>query len=373
MMSHLRQIPTLEGPFLHDLLGSAACHLGVPGYVEDLVGLPQASKYVVVLVDGLGWENLAQWAKEAPFLAAALTGSRPLVTDLPSTTAASLVGLWTGMGPGRHGVLGFSFEAAERIVSPRYPHITTPLFLSTPLPTPTSVLDTCVEDTVKVTSVVPMDQVQSGFTLMGTRRATMAPVTSMHGQERVTYVGDACKAERALVYVYEPRLDHAGHADGVGSSQWVKALGKVDRFVETLRWSLGADVCLLVTGDHGMVNVARHDRWVIESKPDLARDVRLVGGEARFRHLYTDRPDRVASRWRDVMGDQAYVLTRAEAIDSGVFGPVEPHFQFRIGDVVVVCEGEWAILTRTFSGEFTMVGMHGGCTTAERLVPLLIM
>ena len=372
MMSHLHQIPTLEGPSLHDLLGSVACNLEVPGFTNPGVALPQASNYVVVLVDGLGKENLEEWASDAPNLASALAKSTSMVTDLPSTTAASLIGLWTGLGPGRHGVLGFSFETTEGIVSDRYPQITTPLFLNTPLPTPTSVLDVCSADGVKVTSVVPMDQVSSGFTLMGMRRVTMAPVASMHGRDRVTAVVDSCRSDRSLTYVYEPRLDHAGHSDGVGSSQWVKALGKVDRFVETLHWSLPDDVCLIVTGDHGMVNVGRHNRVVIDSESDLARDVRLVGGEARFRHLYTAKPADVATRWRDRLGNEAYVLTRDEAIDSGIFGPVSDDYRSRVADVVVVCESELAILTQSFPGEFSMVGMHGGCSSTERLVPLLI-
>ena len=60
---------------------------------------------------------------------------------------------------------------------------------------------------------------------------------------------------------------------------------------------------------------------------DGMRDgVALLGGEARFRHLYcsagavTD----VVATWRELQGDRATVLTREEAIGRGWFGAVSP-------------------------------------------------
>ncbi|MCL4722239.1 MAG: alkaline phosphatase family protein, partial [Gammaproteobacteria bacterium] len=53
---------------LADLLPSLGAHLGVPG-AEDRLGLPDARRYLVVLIDGLGAEQLTEHAGRAPFLA----------------------------------------------------------------------------------------------------------------------------------------------------------------------------------------------------------------------------------------------------------------------------------------------------------------
>src|SRR5699024_1149478 len=65
----------------------------------------------------------------------------------------------------------------------------------------------------------------------------------------------AALATGDVVYCYERLLDHDGHGHGVGSWQWLDRLAQVDDLVAHLADSLPPGVCLLVTGDHGMVNV----------------------------------------------------------------------------------------------------------------------
>ena len=51
-------VPDYGRATLADLLPSIGAHLGVSG-AEDRLGLPEARRYLVVLVDGLGAEQLA--------------------------------------------------------------------------------------------------------------------------------------------------------------------------------------------------------------------------------------------------------------------------------------------------------------------------
>ena len=103
--------------------------------------------------------------------------------------------------------------------------------------------------------------------------------------------------------------------------------------------------------------------------------VALLGGEARFRHLYCAAgavPDVVAT-WREVLGDRATVLTRDEAIGRGWFGAVSPGVLPRLGDVMVACHDDTAVMsTRDFAYEDTLVGLHGSLTPAEMLIPILV-
>ncbi|BCT76016.1 hypothetical protein SCMU_18580 [Sinomonas cyclohexanicum] len=82
----------------------------------------------------------------------------------------------------------------------------------------------------------------------------------------------------------------------------------------------------------------------------------------------------VAARWRDRFGDQAWILTRGEAIDRGMFGPVvSEQVHDRIGDLIVAVHGGLALYDgrRVRPQAFEMVGQHGSWTKAERQVPLV--
>jgi len=109
--------------------------------------------------------------------------------------------------------------------------------------------------------------------------------------------------------------------------------------------------------------------------PGLLDDVVLLGGEARFRHLYTrgGADFDVAARWQQALGDRALVLTRDQAVDRGWFGPVDEPVLPRLGDVMVASTGSSAVLAkRWFSVETKMVGFHGSLTPIEMTVPLLV-
>ena len=141
---------------------------------------------------------------------------------------------------------------------------------------------------------------------------------------------------------------------------------------ERLRDALPDDVALLITGDHGMVDVPTDHQIIAEDEPDLMAGVSALAGEGRFRQLYVDQDDpaAVAARWSDRLGERAWVRTREEAIDEGWFGPVDDDLRERYGHVLVALRDDWAVMTRQFPRELTLVGMHGSLTPAEMLVPL---
>ena len=95
--------PSYEGRSISQLVRSAGAAIG--GLPND-IGLPSAPRYVVVLVDGLGADLLADNADCAPYLSGLLGES--ITCGVPSTTVTSLTSLGTGLPPGRHGVVGYT-------------------------------------------------------------------------------------------------------------------------------------------------------------------------------------------------------------------------------------------------------------------------
>ena len=356
---------------LHEVMTSAAAVVAGPDLgFDDTLGLPEARRYVVLLVDGMGEQLLREHAHLAPFLSS-LPSVPDVVCGVPSTTVTSLTSLGTGLRAGAHGVVGYTSRVPE--TGRRF----NALAWDQPVDAlqwqrhPT-VLQRLHEAGLNAASVNESRFEGSGLTLCSQRGAPFHGVSSVW--ERLDVVADVAEdADRSLVYAYESRLDHAGHAHGSTSQEWRDVLVTVDRETAQLRDLLPDDTVLLVTADHGMVDLPAEGRFDVADRPDLLDGVDLLAGEARFRHLYTARQEReaVAERWRAACGDRAVVRTRDELDDW--FGPLAPEVAGRVGDVVVASLGDFGVFsTDDFPLEMRMKGFHGSVTEAELRIPVLL-
>lgn len=369
--------PAYRDRSLADVLPAVARALGVGGVLspdggpEGLV-LPEAAGYVVFLVDGLGFELLRDHPEEAPFLHALLQGSRPATVGVPSTTATSLTSLGTALPPGAHGVVGYTsrIPGTDRLLNALMwdkevdPHAWQPH--------PTAFARLAAAG-VHTTTVNKREFAGSGLTVASSRGADFVGADRLG--ERLVAVQAAGERRPSLTYMYDGDLDWTGHRYGVASAQWGAQLSMIDLAAERLREALPTDTRILVIADHGMVDASAAHRVDVDEVPGMRDGVALLGGEARFRHLYcrAGAVDDVVAVWRGVLGDRAEVLPRDEAFARGWFGEVLAEVRPRIGDVVVACSGDTAVLSSVdFPYETRLVGMHGSLTPAEMLVPVLV-
>lgn len=364
-------LPAYGTASIADLVPSLGAHLGVPG--DDVLGLPDAERYVLLLVDGLGQHLLDASAATAPTLHRLLDADRTFTSVVPSTTATALTSLGTGLEPGQHGLAGYTFAhpfGRGLLNALNWEPGLSGLDVQPRL----TMFERLAKAGVAMSSAQPAKFAGTGLTVSGLRGGAFLPVPDENDTaRRVEQIVDAATSgERALVYAYERSLDHTGHGAGWQSLQWQAVLAWIDGFVAELRRALPSDIPLLITADHGMVDVPSEHRVIVEDEPALARDVNLVGGEARFRHLYTARPETVATRWASELGERAWVRTRSEAVEDGWFGYLTPAMASRFGDVVVASRDDHAVMTRTFPNELKLVGMHGSLTPAEMAIPLLV-
>lgn len=364
-------VPRYGDDTLADLLPAIGAHLGVPG-ASDSLGLPDAGGYVVLLVDGLGWHQREYWTV-APFLSG--LAARAITCGVPSTTATSITSFGTGLTPGQHGIAGYSFRypvAGQVLNTLQWASGVHPLDVQPQL----TYLERLAAAGVRTATVGPARFAGSGLTTVALRDGTFLGVADEEDHpRRIELAADAVgDGQRCMVYVYERSLDHTGHGHGVGSPAWLAALARCDDLARELRAALPADTRLVITGDHGMVDVPASARLVVEDEPGLLAGVDTFAGEGRFRQLYTasGRAEPVLRRWRERLGDQAWVVSRQEAFDAGWFGPVNPRVADRFGDVLVAMRGDGAVMSRTLPKEFSLVGMHGSLTAAEMTVPLLV-
>ncbi|MGH3970065.1 MAG: alkaline phosphatase family protein [Mycobacterium sp.] len=362
-----------------DVLPSAAALLGVPEAV-DALGVTdwagEVRRVAVLLVDGMGWHLLPELAADAPLLASVLAGETGRLDELactfPSTTPTSLVSLATGVSPGQHGILGFTLRVpdADRVLNHIFWRDDPPPARWQPVPT---WFERLAAAGISARAVLPAHFIGSGLTQAAYRGAQFCATTK--GEDYAGRVAAQLTAAPGLVYAYTAALDTAAHLSGIGSDAWHAAAAHVDALLTRLIEALPPDAALLVTADHGGLNVPATARVDLDADPRLGAGVHTVAGDPRVRYLHTvdaAAPDVIAA-WTEVMGDRADVRHRDDAVAAGWFGPVHPDHLRRIGDVVVTCTGDTAVLASAHEPPevAALIGFHGAATAVEMAIPLI--
>mgnify|MGYP000335998481 CR=1 FL=1 len=373
-------VPRYGDATLADVLPGVAAALGVPiergplppDPLDLTTALGGARRVAVLLVDGLGADLLRAHAHLAPALSSLARPAGDLSAPCPSTTPVSLATLGTGVPPGSHGILGFvtDIPGEERTLN----HIR---WNDDPDPDTwqarRTVFERAADTGIAATAIGPFAYAGSGLTRAVYRGADY-PGSVSHGDLVAQVVASLTATPQALVYGYLPELDLTGHVRGVDSPAWRAQLALLDAVVEQLVDGLPDDAALLVTADHGMLDVPVDTRFDLDEEPALADGVRVLAGEPRARYVHAEAgaEDDVLARWRELLGDRAWVVGREEAVASGIFGPVDDAVAARIGDVVAMARGSWALTTpRLEPGPSRLAAYHGSLTATELAIPLL--
>jgi len=236
---------------------------------------------------------------------------------------------------------------------------------------------------------VPPDEFQPIEPFAGTRPAVVTRAefrdggfsiahlhgTRLHGWQTtstlVTNVRVLLEAGERFVYAYYDGIDKVAHAFGLGE-HYEAEVRATDRLVDDLLAVLPSDAALVVTSDHGQVDVGRN---VVGLHDDVMARTTLLSGEGRFRwlHARTGATDRLAEVTRERHGHQAWVRTRDEAVAEGWFGgELSRAAESRLGDVVLAASEPVAFLDPADVAEARMISRHGSLTPAEMWVPLLV-
>lgn len=369
-----------------------------PGLAEVLVPLRAApaedsSADVVVLIDGLGAQLLAEHRAEAPALRRLAAQTRIIRTVFPATTATALATLMTGASPLRHGIIGYrgliGAVAGER---PR----PTPLVINQL--TGHSGLDPAdwVLATADVPAARPLVQVapewHRGSHLSRALYPDFTMRTYRRRDERVDAVVAAVRGPHAdgrgpLVYVHLDEVDHAGHYYGPGSAPWREALAEVDAEVASLLRRLPRGTRLHLTADHGMVPASSGSVIDLAADTELDQHLQVVAGDPRAPQLCVrgdgaeriERSAQVAVLLAERTDGAASVVDRAGMLRGGLLGPpedaarVDHRLQSRLGDLLVLFSGPHMLTDSRLRAPDhpPETGVHGALTAEESLVPLI--
>lgn len=359
---------------LSDLAPWLRAALGVGG-VDDLApGLgspPDLERIVLLVFDGLGSEQIERYRSHCPFISRMEGVS--ITSTFPSTTGAGLTSLSTGLTPGRHGIVGYVFESgggAFNVVKYSLNGRDARTVLEPEDLQPEQTMFEIGNERGLTTWVVAADGFRaSGFTMVFLRGGRW------HGWKKPEEMPEIVNevigiGARSLVYAYYDGIDQAAHESGLGSERYLDALKTSDRIASEIASGLAPRSAMLLTADHGMVDVPPESREFID--PEIDSLCRLVGGEGRCRYLYAhpgqgeELEASAARRW----SEWAWVMSKTDAVEAGLFG-AEPTAASlgRIGDVVVAAR-EPKALFRQSRNRFIPLANHGSLTSAEMSVPM---
>lgn len=341
---------------------------------DNRLRLPKVRSAAVLMIDGLGSGNIRQAAGHAPFLNGLLAKSSGISSVFPTTTAAALTSLGTGLMPGQHGVLGYS------VLNPQNQK---PLNMlngwgSEAEPELWQANQTVAmkgfELGVDVSFVGPEEYENSGFTRVFMRGAKYLPAKSI--EERLNETAKLLSSRSSqLVYCYVPELDQIAHAFGVDSSRWLACIEDLSAGLSSFAGQIPPDAGALLTADHGVLDVsADHHIFLDEAIPT---GLLAVTGDPRCQFLYlidaSQAPD-MAEKLNERLGGRAIAVLREQVVHSGLYGEsVSRDIELRMPDIFVIAIKKCAIYHRDFAPpkSLNMVGQHGGLSDLELQVPLI--
>jgi hypothetical protein len=357
-------LPDYAGPCVRGLVPALLAPRGapLPGWMPHVV--TDARQVVLLVLDGLGWEQLQARLHLAPTLAG--MSGRAVTTVAPSTTATALTSITTGLTPGEHGLIGYRFDVGGEVLNV--------LRWSTPAgdarrtyePQRLQPFEPFLGEAPPVVSKVELEQ--SGFSAAHLRG--MQPNGWRVASNIPVIVSRLLGAGERFVYAYYDGVDKTAHERGFGDF-YDAEVRAADRLVGDLLEALPTGAALLVTADHGQVDVGPR---LVRPAAAVMAHTRSQSGEGRFRWLHA-KPGAAAdllAAAQEAHGDVAWVVSRQETIDGGWFGPVvSPPVAARLGDVALVARQPISFDDPADSGPFQLVCRHGSLTSAEMLVPLL--
>jgi hypothetical protein len=357
--------------------------------------LPGLRRVVLVILDALGYRMLQRmWAagEGRPFRRLANAGKIvPLTSIFPSTTAAALVSLRTGVPPAEHGWLAYELYLREWGIAAN-------AILLCPVWTrrggllvdwgmdPESLVSIptlagYLADTgVTVGAVLSRYLKDSGFTRMLYR-----DVSEIRGHLQASdlwvhlrHLLADTRDRPAFLTAYWSGLDTLAHAYGPRTDLWEAEFRTVGHllereFLDALPAEDREGTLLLVTADHGQILVPPEQILIANEDPELKRHLLVpVTGESRAAFVYPRRGHREAlcEYLEEAFPGWFTILDSTAALDAGLMGkPIADETYARAGELLVLPRGAHALQRARIP--VPLLGRHGGLSQEEMLVPLI--
>ena len=372
---------------------------GIPARIREHFASGQYDAVVLFLIDGLGWRFIERF-QDAPFLQrlARMGTLEKLTSQFPSTTAAHVTTIHTGLPVGESGV--FEWFYYEPLVD----RLITPLLFSFAGDRDRDTLKSLVDakklyPTKTVYNALRNLGVEShAFGIRDYTPSTYSKVV-MNGaklnsfktlSEALINLGILLEKQVKPTYVhfYFDKIDGLCHEYGPDAPQTEAEIETFLLIMEhyfTRIFTGKKRILFLMTADHGSSEVDPKTTVFLNTNPRFAGVERFLksnragealvpAGSARDMFLYVkdDLLDEAQEFLASRLGDKAEVVKVSELMQAGYFGPtLSPAFRARVGNLVILSkryESVWWYVKDKFDQNY--YGHHGGLTPQEMEIPL---
>lgn len=363
---------------------------GVPQGGRSLLGelgIKRADKVVSFILDGLGYLKLEELAEKGLVDLSRFDIRIPLTSVFPPTTTTSLTSLSTGVSPVVHGILGYKLFLREvgavvnmiKLSTPGAPDesiknvgVELEKFVSVP-----TIYERLREKGVKSYLFLPKYIVNSGLSGI-LYRGVEEIVAFINLSDLFVLLKKALRLPgRVLLGVYWPVTDTLAHLYGPESEPFSLEVSWFFRAMEEIFLGGGAGVPVLVTADHGFVEVdPQKDLIDVKASPELMGSIIFQPvGDLRAGYFFVreGRKEVVREYLERRYPGEFLVMETETALESKIWGLEEPSegVRARLGDLVALARGR-KLFFWPEGEEFVLRGMHGGLTDRELLVPFLV-
>jgi len=376
------------GPGLVDLTRALARWAGANDvatneHVAAIAGdLGDPRHLVFVFADGFG----TCFVEHAPQLQRAMV--RELRTIFPSSTAPALTTVATAEWPVTHGILGW------------WTHVEAIADTASVLPfhrrsdgTPLTELGVSIEQVVSgepigrrmskpVLSLVPDRYLASGYSRWASGGTTRVGYGALEAAIDAAIAHLDGLATSSYTYLYWPVIDHAAHAHGCASAEVRAAVALLGREVERLARAIAPDGRVVVSADHGHLDMRQEGSDHFGPADPLAAHFRAPpSGDVRALCLHLERGHEEAfdAEFRARYGDRYVLLGIDEARAIGLLGPDPPSSvaRRRMGDRLAISVGPstlvWIDGAEASAVADQLVSAHSGLSPAEMMIPLIVL
>ncbi len=359
---------------------------------DSLPDLEGVRKVVLLVLDGLGWEQLSPLLDEGNLIFSRLANEGRLLkltSVFPATTTAALATLATGLAPAEHGMLGY------RLFLPEFGLVANMIRLS---PEGFKKYDLLLELGLRPKRFFPAKTIYEklGPDVRSYALLKLAFLRSglshllYRGSEVAPHVGsaDMCVRMRKLleenldgplfIGAYWDGVDTIGHFYGLSPEELTAEIRQLsfslegDLF-EKLSPQAARDTLLLIVADHGLVEAPREEMFSVTRHPKLRRSLLLppTGDfRASYLHLRQGEPGPLKHHLKRY-SDRLIAVDPEEALATGLFGPsaaISDGWRPRIGDLILLARGRGYLFYPY--DDFLLKSYHGGLAPQEMFIPL---
>ena len=354
-------------------------------------------RVVWIILDAVGWLRLRQMVQDEHDLTFArlAQGGRlvPITSVFPSTTTSALPTLWTGYAPAQHGLVGhnlylrdFGLVVDTLGFSPtgqprRDQMVEQGMIPEEFLPVP-GLAETLAKQGIVTRTLIRRRLADSALSRLCFRGAAEVKgfITAADMWVCLRELLAAHLDERLLLVAYWAKVDTISHHRGPDSRSWRAELRNLAfslerEFLRDLSQAERKGTLLVITADHGQIAGTTESSILLSEHPVL-QDCLLLPptGGPRSSYLFARQGQVEAARryLHDHLAEQFAVVDSAAALAAGLLGPGRPAAESpcRLGDLAVLARGDYMLDYK--EREEPLLGLHGGLSPWEMLVPLLM-